>query len=131
MYPPIDAEFVRRAKENAKKHPVHPPAPPTKSCLFNNVALYVPRPAPTNPDEPQAVDCYVFNLMLTYDVLGDVNTWHLSIGYPNHQPIPQAVSQQVATLFFKPPFKLLPKHLFPPALQFMDQYVKVIEDEDD
>lgn len=110
----FDQAFVEKMKETARKHPHAPDkglAP--VQCLWENVLF-----------EKEDL-----NLMLTYELHGNLKAWHLSVGRSDHTAAPQDIADHIVGVVLGPEVHVLPEHFFPPELRFMKQYVQRITDE--
>jgi hypothetical protein len=110
----FDMDFVEKIKTVAKQHP-HSPAKGLApvECLWEEVNF---------EDEN-------LNIMLTYELHGNLKAWHLSIGRNNHTACPQHIADHIVGVVLGPDVHVLPEHFFPPELRFMKQYVQRITDE--
>lgn len=107
----LDAALVEQMKQTAKQYPIKAGDMASALCLQADIEF----------------DGHNLNIMLTNDSIDELLVWHLSVGNANHTPTTPEVSQKVVEMFFPAPYKLLPKWAFPPEMQFMDQYIKIIE----
>jgi hypothetical protein len=111
----FDEALVEKMKNTARKHP-HWPEPgrmAPEQCLWKNV---------TFEDED-------LNIMLTYELHGNIKAWHLSVGRSNDTPAPQDIADHIVGVVLGPDVHVLPEHYFPPECRFMKQYVQRITDE--
>jgi len=110
----FDSAFVEKMKSTARLHPHSPDkglAP--IQCLWENVLF-----------EKEDL-----NLMLTYELHGNLRAWHLTVGRSNNTAAPQDIADHIVGVVLGPDVHVLPEHFFPPEHRFMKQYVQRITDE--
>jgi hypothetical protein len=108
----LNEALVEQMKQTAKQFPMEAGDMASVECLQTNVEF----------------EGHKLNILLTNDSINKEGIWwHLSVANANDTAPVQEISQKVARMFLGDFYKILPKLAFPPNMQFMDQYVKLID----
>lgn len=109
----LDETLVEKMKQTAKQYLVKAGDMASIECLQNNVEF----------------EGYKLNIILTNDSIanGEMLTWHLSVTNADDTAPVQEISEKVARMFLGTDYKVLPKWAFPSNMQFMDQYIKLMD----
>lgn len=108
----LNEALVEQMKQTAKQFPMEAGSMASVECLKTNVEF----------------EGHKLNILLTNDSIDREGVWwHLSVANANDTAPAQEISQKVARMFLGDLYKILPKLAFPSNMQFMDQYVKLID----
>lgn len=111
----FDAVFVEKMKKIARQYPHDPGknliAP--EQCLWEDVTF--------------EKEC--LNIMLTYELHGNLRAWHISVARNNDTACPQDIADHIVGVVLGSDAHVLPEHYFPSECRFMKQYIQRITDE--